>query len=168
MYKKLFFAIIIALPFVISSCKKDSTTNNNCPFVAPTMVASASEIASLKTYLDTNSIAYTQLPSGVFYKINAEGSGTTPTVCSALNFKYSGTTIVNTTPFDAGTITYYLGNLIIGWQYGIPLIKKGGSIVLYIPPSLGYGAQAQGNPGTAKYIPPNSYLIFTIDLLNVQ
>ncbi len=165
MYKKLF--IIIALPFLMMACSK-SSPNNNCTFVAPTAAASASEIATLKTYLDANSLTYTQHPSGIFYNITAQGSGTTPTVCSSLTFKYSGRTTVTTTPFDAGTITYNLGNLIIGWQYGIPLIKKGGSITLYIPPSLGYGAQAQGTAGTDKYIPANSYLIFTIDLIDVK
>ena len=50
----------------------------------------------------------------------------------------------------------------MGWQYGIPLVKAGGRIMLYLPPSLGYGAQTVGS------IPANSVLIFDITLQSVQ
>ena len=59
-------------------------------------------------------------------------------------------------------VTFTLSQLILGWQKGIPLIKKGGSIKLYLPPSLGYGCNAVGA------IPPGSNLIFSIDLIDVQ
>jgi FKBP-type peptidyl-prolyl cis-trans isomerase FkpA len=52
--------------------------------------------------------------------------------------------------------------LILGWQYGIPLVKAGGRIMLYLPPSLGYGSQSTGT------IPANSVLIFDITLQGVQ
>lgn len=163
MYKKLFF--IIALPIVIFSCLKNNSTSS-CNFTTPTTVASAAEIANLKTYLDTNSLVYTQHPSGIFYNIVKPGSGTiTPAVCSAVLVKYSGRLTTSTTPFDQNTagVGFTLGGLIKGWQYGIPLLKKGGSITLYIPPSLGYGVQ-----GSPPAIPPNANLIFTIELVDVQ
>jgi FKBP-type peptidyl-prolyl cis-trans isomerase FkpA len=61
-----------------------------------------------------------------------------------------------------------LGQLIIGWQKGLPLIKSGGSITLFIPPSLGYGNQDIRNSSGAVIIPANSNLKFTIDLVSVQ
>ena len=163
MYKKLFF--IITLPLVMFSCLKKSSFND-CGYTAPTGAASTAEIANLKTYLDTNSLTYTQHPSGIFYNIVTPGSGTiTPAVCSAVLVKYSGRLTTTTTPFNQNTagVAFTLGGLIKGWQFGIPLIKKGGSIILYIPPSLGYGAS-----GSGAAIPPNSNLIFTIDLVDVQ
>lgn len=162
MYKKLFF--IISLPFVIMACNK-SSSSSSCPYTTPTDVAPAAEIATLKSYLDSNSITYTQHKSGIFYKIVTQGSGTTPGVCSAVLVKYSGRLTTTTTPFDQNTagVAFTLGQLIRGWQFGIPLIQKGGSIILYIPPSLGYGTS-----GAGASIPPNSYLIFTIDLVDVQ
>ena len=71
---------------------------------------------------------------------------------------------INNVKFDenlTGT-TFALGGLILGWQKGIPLIQKGGSINLYIPPSLGYGANATGS------IPANSILVFTIQLVDFK
>lgn len=162
MYKKLFF--IIALPFFMTSCLK-SSSSSDCNYTAPTTVAPATEIATLKAYLDANSLPYTQHPSGLFYKIVTPGSGATPVVCDNVTVKYSGRLTTSTTPFDSNAtgVTFALGQLIIGWQIGIPLVQKGGSIILYVPPTLGYGAAGAGNGA----IPPNSYLIFNIDLVDV-
>jgi FKBP-type peptidyl-prolyl cis-trans isomerase FkpA len=66
--------------------------------------------------------------------------------------------LTNGNQFDAGTADFGLNQVIRGWTNGIPLIKQGGKIHLYIPPSLGYGNQAQGP------IPANSILIFDVTL----
>ncbi len=55
-----------------------------------------------------------------------------------------------------------LANLIQGWQEGIPGMKVGGKRKLVIPPEKAYGQQ--GRPG----IPPNSTLVFEIELLDVK
>ena len=162
MHQKLFF--MLALLFVLAACNKSTS---KCYYTAPTSIASAAEITNLKAYLDANSLTYTQHPSGIFYNITTAGSGDNPGVCSTVTVKYLGK-LTNGTGFDssykvapAGT-SFTLGGLIPGWQYGIPLIKNGGSIKLYIPPSLGYGSRDNGP------IPANSNLVFTIDLVNVQ
>lgn len=162
MRKKLLF--MLAFPFLLASCNKTST-GDKCGFTTSTAVAGSAEIANLKAWLDANSLTYTQHPSGIFYKITTPGSGATPVVCSDVTVKYSGRLTTSNTPFDQNTtgVTFTLGQLIAGWQIGIPLIQKGGSIILYIPPSLGYGSA-----GAGASIPPNSNLVFTIDLLNVQ
>jgi FKBP-type peptidyl-prolyl cis-trans isomerase FkpA len=157
---------ILALPFLLASCIKDEP-NNTCQLTLSNAVAPASEIASIQNYLATNSITATQHPSGVFYVINNPGSTLTPSACSAVTVKYVGRLTSGTTFEDSNTnnpngITFTLGQLISGWQIGIPLVQKGGSITLYIPPSLGYGPNASGP------IPANSILIFNIELLNVQ
>jgi FKBP-type peptidyl-prolyl cis-trans isomerase FkpA len=160
MYKKLFF--IIALPFLIAACNKSSSPDCS----GPKDVASAAETAKLKTYLGADSLTYTQHPSGFFYKITTAGTGTaSPTVCSAVLVKYSGRFTTSATPFDQNTtgVAFNLGNLIKAWQIGIPLLKKGGSIILYVPPSLGYGSG--GNP---PRIPGDAYLVFTVDLVDFQ
>ena len=61
-----------------------------------------------------------------------------------------------TTPLSAGSV-------IPGWVQGIPGMKVGGRRELIIPPSLAYGAK--GSPPT---IPPNSPLVFVVDLLSVS
>lgn len=54
------------------------------------------------------------------------------------------------------------GSVIAGWVQGIPGMRVGSRRELVIPPSLGYGKT--GSPPT---IPPNSTLVFVVDLLSV-
>jgi FKBP-type peptidyl-prolyl cis-trans isomerase FkpA len=106
----------------------------------------------------------TKDPRGFYYQIINPGTGATPTIASKVTVFYKGT-LTNGSVFDqtnATPVTFGLNGLILGWQYGIPLVKAGGRIMLYLPPSLGYGAQSVGS------IPANSVLIFDITLQSVQ
>ena len=145
---------------ILSSCKKD----DNCKYTESAVVVPASEMANLQTWVSANRPLAIQHPRGFYYEITAAGTGTvTPSVCSNVTVKYAGY-LTNGFKFDENTtgITFALGQLIVGWQRGIPLIKTGGSINLYLPPSLGYGSSASGP------IPANSILIFNIQLTAVQ
>jgi len=70
--------------------------------------------------------------------------------------------------FDQGTNQFLvLGATILAWQKGIPLLKRGGEIKLYIPPSLGYGYTDLVDRNTnAVIIPANSTLLFDVKLLD--
>jgi peptidylprolyl isomerase len=63
-------------------------------------------------------------------------------------------------PFE---VTLGVGDVIRGWDEGIPGMKEGGKRKLIIPPELGYGAKGQG-----RDIPPNSELIFEVEVLKVK
>jgi FKBP-type peptidyl-prolyl cis-trans isomerase FkpA len=163
--KTLFATLCTALIFVTAGClKNDSKTTSNC-VANNTGVPTVAEIASLQTYITANGITATQDSRGFFYTIVNAGSGPAPLLSSTVIVKYIGK-LENGTEFDRNQNvngeTFSLGRLIPGWQYGIPLIRKGGSIKLYLPPTLGYGCNAQAN------IPAGSNLIFTIDLVDVQ
>ena len=158
------FVYLLALPLLFVNCSKKTT---DCAYQSSATVASAAEIAYIQTYLTNNSISATQHSSGLFYTITAAGSGTTPGLCSNVTVRYSGRTFTTTSTgsvFDSNStgISFALGQLIVGWQKGIPLVSRGGAITLYIPPSLGYGSTAVGT------IPANSYLVFTILLDSVN
>ncbi|SVC95541.1 uncharacterized protein METZ01_LOCUS348395, partial [marine metagenome] len=77
--------------------------------------------------------------------------------------------LTNGTKFDSSLnsgrspfrFTVGAGQVIQGWDQGIPGMKVGGKRKLTIPPSMGYGNQNMGA------IPPNSTLIFEVDLLGI-
>jgi FKBP-type peptidyl-prolyl cis-trans isomerase FkpA len=165
MMKKL--VIVIAVPFLLASCLKSKT--EQCAFQPSSAVAPAAEVNTLQGWISANRSAAIKDPSGFFYEITNSGSGATASVCSAVTVKYSGT-LLNGSKFDENLtgFTEALGRLIVGWQKGIPLIKAGGSINLYIPPSLGYGSKDVTNNSGAVIIPANSNLIFNVQLISVQ
>ena len=144
----------VILAILISSCGKDEKPT--CDIV--TITAPANEIAALRTYIDTNNIVVTADPRGFFYKINTPGTGDKPTACSNVTVAYVGR-LLNGNIFDQNTgLAFNLSELIAGWQEALPLIAKGGSMTLYLPPTLGYGPNAVGS------VPANSNLIFDISL----
>ena len=53
--------------------------------------------------------------------------------------------------------------VIQGWDEGVAGMKVGGTRILTIPPSMGYGAHGAGG-----VIPPNATLVFEIELLDVR
>jgi FKBP-type peptidyl-prolyl cis-trans isomerase FkpA len=152
--KRSIYVLFVSVMAVVSCKKKD-----NCP--ETTATAPASEVTTLRNYIQSNNINATEDPRGFFYTIDAAGSGSKPNTCSAVTVAYVGK-LTNGTTFDSNTnASFYLSGLITGWQEGIPLIAPGGSITLYLPPSLAYGSQAQ------QGIPANSILVFKIDLKGV-
>jgi FKBP-type peptidyl-prolyl cis-trans isomerase FkpA len=161
MIRTIIFSLFILLSF--SSCLK-SSGNSKCEYDACGVVAPANEIADVQAYLTANSITgAVQHCSGVFYKIESAGSGAKPTPCSYINANYTGK-LTNGNVFDQGSFPqlYQLKGLIRGWTNTVPLIQNGGKIHLYIPPTLGYGNSSVSS------IPPNSILIFDIELTVVQ
>ncbi len=161
--RSLFILAFAALSFSFGGCLKSegSYTQSTCPLVMGS--PSSAEVASLQAYLTSHSITATQDSRGFFYIITSPGAGASPTQNSSVTVKYTGSTEAGGI-FDSNLngAVFNLSQLILGWQMGLPLIKKGGSIKLFLPPSLGYGCNTVGS------IPPSSNLIFTIDLIDVQ
>jgi FKBP-type peptidyl-prolyl cis-trans isomerase FkpA len=107
-----------------------------------------------------------KLPSGVYYKIIAPGTGTQEVkVTDSITVAYTGR-LLNGTIFDSATaakpFTSKLDGLIIGWKETVPLIKKGGKIRVLIPSGAAYGTVGSGG------IPPNTVLDFDIELADVK
>lgn len=95
-----------------------------------------------------------------------EGSGPVVTPGSAVTVHYRGW-LTNGTQFDSSydrsqpfSFTVGTGQVIQGWEQGIPGMKVGGKRKLTVPPYLGYG------DATVGIIPPNSTLVFEVELLS--
>ncbi len=163
----MFSRLLILFSFCVflSSCTKPAK-DPGCTYTAPTVVVPASEIANLQAWVNANRPMAIFNSGGFYYEIITTGTGTvTPAVCSKVTVKYAGYLTNNfkftSTAEETTPTTFTLGGLIAGWQLGIPLITKGGTINLYLPPSLGYGASATST------IPANSILLFTVQLIEV-
>jgi len=96
------------------------------------------------------------------------GSGATPRRGQTVTVHYTGW-LTDRTKFDssvdrADPFSFVLGSgqVIQGWDEGVATMKVGDKVRLTIPPEKAYGAQ--GFPGA---IPPNSTLIFEVELLSV-
>lgn len=121
--------------------------------------------ALIVKFIADNKISAIKHSSGVYYQIISSGSGTkTYNASTQVSAKYTGR-LLNGTVFDQTTsqaIAFPLGNVIVGWQIGVPLIQKGGKIRLLIPSQYAYGRNPAGK------IPANSVLDFDIELVDVQ
>jgi len=111
--------------------------------------------------------------TGLEYEILKEGSGTTPEPGQEVTVHYTGwldnngepgakfdSSVDRGTPFsfDIGT-----GMVIEGWDEGVMSMKLGEKRRIIIPAELGYGSRGAGN-----VIPPNSKLIFDVELLKIS
>ena len=105
-------------------------------------------------------------PTGLRYIVQNEGSGAaSPKMGQSVTVHYQGE-LLNGKIFDSSFIrekpaTFRVGQVIDGWNEALQSMKKGEKRLLIIPPELGYGEY--GYPGV---IPPDSYLIFNVELLD--
>lgn len=106
--------------------------------------------------------------SGLLIEDIKVGSGAEAKPGNIISAHYTGT-LVDGTKFDSSvdrgeplSFTLGVGQVIKGWDEGIVGMKVGGKRKLIIPPELAYGARAIGS------IPPNSTLIFEVELMGVK
>lgn len=97
------------------------------------------------------------------------GTGATAQPGQSVTVNYVGVLCKTGKEFDSSwkrnqpfTTTLSSGNVITGWVQGIPGMKVGGRRELVIPPNLAYGSKGSGST-----IPPNSTLVFVVDLISV-
>ena len=160
-----FFLCLLTASLFFTGCMKSDT---GCSLQQSNAVAPTAEQQALEQYLDTNGITATKHASGFYYRIIEPGTGSTPELCSTITVAYVGKT-TNNTQFDASTSQeFILGNLILGWQKSLVMLKPGGRMMLYLPPSLGYGRDDLKDRQGNIVLPGNSILIFDITLNNIR
>jgi len=106
--------------------------------------------------------------SGLMYQVLKRGTGTvSPKATDAVTVHYHGT-LLNGTVFDSSVkrnqpASFRLNQVIPGWTEGLQLMKQGDKFKFTIPANLAYGEQSP-----SPLIPPNSTLVFEVELLGIK
>jgi FKBP-type peptidyl-prolyl cis-trans isomerase FklB len=156
----------------IDSFKKEFTAKQQQKRLELTAKNKAEGVAFLATNKNTAGIKLLSvtLPDGktseLQYLVLTAGSGAIPAASDTVSVNYRGT-LLDGTEFDSSykrgqPASFPVGGVIRGWTEALKTMPVGSKWKLFIPSELAYGEQ--GNRG----IPPNSTLIFEVELLNVQ
>ncbi|MDA8426177.1 MAG: peptidylprolyl isomerase [Treponema sp.] len=106
---------------------------------------------------------------GIFQKVLKRGTGEPPAKGDKVSVDYKGT-FLDGTVFDQSSLhggpfqfTVGTGQIIPGWDKVVSTMKKGEKRLVILPPELAYGAQGAGG-----VIPPNAFLVFEIQVVDIQ
>jgi peptidylprolyl isomerase len=110
-----------------------------------------------------------QTPSGIKYIIQKRGTGNKPAAGKTVQVNYRGSFLSGQVfdnsdtrgkpfEFQAG-----IGAVIKGWDETILDMQAGEKRLVIIPPELAYGERGMGNA-----IPPNSFLVFEMELVGIK
>ena len=120
-----------------------------------------------KKYLDDNAKkqGVTVTKSGLQYEVEKMGTGEKPKATDIVRVHYSGT-LIDGTKFDSSydrkePAEFPLDHVISGWTEGVQLMPVGSKFKFTLPANLAYGEQGAGS------IPPNSVLVFEVELLDI-
>lgn len=123
-----------------------------------------SDLLAIDNYLlENNIMAQIDTVYGIRFVIEKQGTGIYPTYTDSVTVNYEGNILGSEELFDEGdSVTFKLNQLIASWQIALPYLKAGGSMTIYSPSGYAYGNRQAGA------IPPNSNLVFKLDLIRVQ
>jgi FKBP-type peptidyl-prolyl cis-trans isomerase FkpA len=135
---------------------------------AQTAVAGESNLVAGQKFLAENATkeGVQTTASGLQYKVETMGTGPKPVATDTVKVHYRGT-LLDGTEFDSSyarnePISFGLNRVIAGWTEGVQLMPVGSKFMFYIAPDLAYG-EGGGGP-----IPPNSTLVFEVELLDIE
>jgi FKBP-type peptidyl-prolyl cis-trans isomerase FklB len=113
-----------------------------------------------------NNLGVNALPDGLQYIVITNGTGAMPAASDVVTVNYRGT-LIDGTEFDSSykrgqPAQFPVGGVIHGWTEALQKMNVGSKWKLFIPSELAYGENGQ------RGIPPNSVLIFEVELLAAQ
>jgi peptidylprolyl isomerase len=151
----------LALGTTLVACSDDDETTAP-PTTTNTGVIETTTFAG-SLGVNVSAAGWTKTTTGLYYRtLSAPAAGAaTAANGQRVSVRYTGW-LANGTEFQSSTFSFTLGRgeAIAGWDQGIVGMRVGERRQLVIPPSLGYGAQANGA------IPANSILVFNVELLS--
>jgi len=164
LFGTIFLVILIVIVGIATLSKKGKPNNQSLATSTPVAtiqaIAEPTSTASGKPIMDTNKL---------IIEDTLVGTGAEATPGKKITVNYTGT-LTNGIKFDSSLnpgrtpfeFTLGAGEVIQGWDQGFAGMKVGGKRKLIIPPSMGYGSADMGA------IPPNSTLVFEVELLGVE
>lgn len=138
----------------------------NQPTTQPGSDANSAPAATAATTAPGSEMTTTA--SGLKYQVLKQGTGTaSPKATDSVKVHYHGT-LLNGTVFDSSVqrnepISFPLNQVIAGWTEGLQLMKVGDKFKFEIPANLAYGERSP-----SPQIPPNSTLVFEVELLGIE
>ena len=122
------------------------------------------EKATFAASLNVDLAQSTKQTSGLYLRDLEVGTGAEAKTGSQVTMRYTGW-LADGTQFDSNQAAGFkfrvgLGEVIAGWDLGVPGMKVGGKRQLIIPPSLGYGESGTGP------IPGNAILVFDVTMMS--
>ena len=131
--------------------------------------AAKQKAKELEKALETHTKGAIKTSSGLQYVMLNESDGDKPQKGQKVSVNYSGF-LVDGTMFDSSysrnkpfELELGAGRVIKGWDEGVALLNKGSKAKFIIPPHLAYGSRGAGG-----LIPPNSTLIFEVELIEIM
>lgn len=147
------YALVVLFSILLMSCSADSSE---------TVDYVAKNEKDIADFVAENNLNAKRTDSGLYYVINDPGTGEQPTYTSNITVAYKGY-FLNGTVFDQSDgVSFDLHSAIPGWTEGISYFKEGGSGIIFIPASLGYGNNDSNG------IPGGSVLVFVVTLIKVN
>ena len=126
------------------------------------------DLKRIEGYLEENNLTgFSSLENGLHYKILDVGNSKYPVNGDTISVDYVGQ-LLNGSEFDRNNtgqpFKFILGDgqVVEGWELGIPLIDESGTGILILPSGLAYGKNTSGS------IPENSVLVFRIKLIEIR
>jgi FKBP-type peptidyl-prolyl cis-trans isomerase len=171
--------LVVVLPVLITSCRsKEKADTAGLPAEAPEVAEAPAEqeqpmgdkdaVEAARTLGTASENPVVETDSGLQYIVVAEGDGNEARAGDTVSVHYTGW-LVDGNKFDSSrdrgqpfVFPLGAGRVIKGWDEGVAGMKVGGVRKLIVPPELGYGERGIGP------IPPNSTLIFEVELLEVR
>jgi FKBP-type peptidyl-prolyl cis-trans isomerase len=154
------FTLLLALLGLLAGCAPKEPE----PTPAPVDDSAAEHVKYFGDAAKAPEIAWRS--SGLGVRILTSGAGDAPKPSDVVRVEYVGRlkdgTVFDDSHKSGGPVDFPVNRLIIGWSVAMQAMHPGGKAEFYIPPALGYGSMRAGD------IPPNSGLIFVVDLIAVN
>ena len=155
--------VAVALVLASNACGGGSSSAATSAAPAPQPIAGDIERTTFAPSLGVHLDQMTKRASGMYVQDLTPGTGGVATRGRSVVVRYTGW-LPSGKQFDSGEISVTLGTnkTIAAWEEGLLGMRVGGKRRLVVPPNLGYGARGAGDD-----IPPNSVLVFDMEVTSV-